>query len=266
MWNSRSKGLEAGEGREAGRWSGGAGARDPRSLSPATSADRHGWVCLTARGRIEHMFDTIAARVPKGPTRGAALPLGVQLPRRGLPPRGAGRRGGEARSGRARPHRPRRALRRGAVRVGCRRVWGRHRLRGRADRRRGDRPNRRGGPVRDTSGDSRERPGRIFVALPRHLGGPAQGREEPPCAHHAASRRSRICRSCRALDGAHRLPQGRSAEGRSNRKGPRLLHAGWPPSSTSSGEKTSPSSCGTTANRWTPPATTPWPRSACGRE
>ena len=50
--------------------------------------------------------------------RRAALPLELQLPRRGQPPRGAGRGGGPARARGAGPHRPRRLLRRRPLRRG----------------------------------------------------------------------------------------------------------------------------------------------------
>ncbi len=163
-------------------------------------------------------------RSPRGPgsVRRAALPLQLQLPRRGLPPRGAGRGGRPAGPRGAGAHRSQRVLRGGALRRGGPGLGSPHPLRCRADPGRLRRPN----PARPTP------VGGIWWcwpatrrATPRSAGpqrGPDGGGEgRPPLV--AGPGRPAVGDGPRPPGGADRLPQGHRAQGAGrprSRRGP----------------------------------------------
>ena len=192
--------------------------------------------------------------------RRAALPLHLQLPRRGQPPRGAGRGGGAPRAGGAGHHRPRRLLRRGALRRGGPGGGHAHRVRRRAVARAHQAAERRARPGGQPPARAGPRPGGLRPAGVHHQRRPAaRGREG-----QADLRRHRLGGGPRRpLAGAHRLPQGHraprpsSATARPPRRGSSTR---WSPPS---GATTWPWSCATTATRSTRTATTPSPSSPC---
>ena len=198
----------------------------------------------------------MARRPGDVPVRRAALPLQLQLPRRRLPPRGAGRGGGPARSRGARPHRPRRLLRRGALRRGGPGGGAAHRVRGRAHPRRHPPPERRGRPGGPPPGGAGRAAGGLRPPGPRHQPGPDGGGEgRAPLPPRRAGRR---CRRPRGWCS----PAAARARCR-----PRWWHdgpGGGRPRAAAAGRRLRARpgarwSCGTTATRSTPPATTPWP-------
>ena len=185
--------------------------------------------------------------------RRAALPLELQLPRRGQPPRGAGRGGRPPRASPRWPSRPRRVLRGGPLRRG--------------------RPG--GGvptvfeaelPRPDQAAERRGRPrGRHLLVLARR---PEATPAWPPPSAPASWRGEKGKPDYTGVDwpaarGGHWLVLTGCRKGRVP---PALSSAGRRPpptsstaSSTCSGRTTSPSSCATTATRSTRPATTPSP-------
>ena len=105
--------------------------------------------------------------------RRAALPLQLQLPRRGLPPRGAGRGGGPPGAGGPGHHRPRRHVRGGPFRRGGPGGGDADGVRRRAVPR-ADPPAKRGGrPRGHPPADPGPGPRRLHPAVPGPLGGPS---------------------------------------------------------------------------------------------
>ena len=100
--------------------------RDPIAIDHGDGGDTPAWT------RKRPRYEAPELRPPRPSTvdvRRAALPLQLQLPRRGEPPGGAGRGGGPARADRAGRHRPRRLLRGGALLRGGPGAGAAHRLR-----------------------------------------------------------------------------------------------------------------------------------------
>ena len=183
--------------------------------------------------------------------RRAALPLQLQLPRRGQPSRGAGRGGGPPRPRGAGAHRPRRLLRRGALRRGGPGRRAPHRVRRRSC------PS--GSPSPRTAMPDPE--GDHLLVLARGPGGlrPAGLARSAPPSSPAARRASRVYdgdRAGRRRHGDHWLVLTGCRKGtvpaalerrRPRGRGPRARPRWSPPS----GATTWPSSCGTTATRST---------------
>ena len=207
-----------------------------------------------------------------GALRRAALPLQLQLPRRRQPPRGAGRGGGPARARGAGPHRPRRLLRRGPLRRGGPGARAAHRVRRRARpsgapdgaRPNGHRPADRHGRVppavvacsladgpagyaRLARAHQRRRSWRGEKGAPRSFADLAERAPTPVAAGHWL-----VLTGCRKGTVPAAL-RGRRPGAPPARELDRLVDA--------FGRDRVRSSCGTTATRSTPPATTRSPSS-----
>jgi hypothetical protein len=154
------------------------------------------------------------ARV-SGPLRRAALPLQLQLSRRGEPPRGARRGGRPSRPGCDRDYRPRRHVRGGALRrgrPGARRQDG---VRCGAQPRARRTAQRRPRPGGRASAGAGPRPGRLPQVVPHHQRRPPAGPREGQAGLRPGAGGGR---GGGALGGAHRLPQGGSAPGAGARR------------------------------------------------
>ena len=227
------------------------------------------------------------ASAGRGAVRRAALPLQLQLPRRGLPPRGAGRGGGPPGPGGAGHHRPRRHVRGGPLRRGGPGGRDADGVRGRAVPR-ADPPAKRGGrPGGHPPAGPGPGPHRLHPAVPGPLGGPsvrpgkraAVGGPRDPRRHWgrgacrtsarrpASDRRTRLVRPGAHADhwvvltGCRKgiVPAALVAHGPARA----AVRAGPPPEAVRAGP-TWWWSCGTTATRSTRPATTPWSPSPTG--